>query len=441
MRSGSGSREGGILIMLRTTYFAGLDIKHAELHPGRLLHLRICSDPAIDLLGVYQHAWNLAKAEFQHQQQTPEQLLIERRQLIWTSVRGWINSIPKRNLMTVVGDFNASLEPSHPNIGKGVGHAHAHKNDGQALQALIQTAGLNAANTWGRSGQSASTFWTHKGEGSQIHYVLLRNPCNLASLRCGPLPNAPIIHPTGFRRIPVQCFLTWPKPPRSQTQSEDWTASQIDRVCKKHPRILEQFRSALQQTTCAAEQLDSRLREAWQQCQPASIKLPIKAQQHNQICLKAFWEAKRSLRAIADRQIVQYGISNASGAGRSVAGLLGASRLFVQQMLQGWQSAARFQSLQSAVRKRSAQARKEKIEKQIEDALEADEKGLTYLYKCMNTMRPKNPKRGTHIKTQDGRLQGNASELDAIRAYFSNVFSSEEPPVLPDWPAGLLRHL
>ena len=68
--------------------------------------------------------------------------------------------------MVVVGDFNASPEASHPNIGKGVGHAHIHKKDGHALQALIQTAGLNAANTWGKSGQSASTFWTHKGEGS-----------------------------------------------------------------------------------------------------------------------------------------------------------------------------------------------------------------------------------------------------------------------------------
>ena len=207
----------------------------------------------------------------------------------------------------------------------------------------------------------------------------------------------------------------------------------MDRVCKKHPYVLEQFRSALQQTTCTADQLDARLREAWQQCQPASIKLPIKAQQHNQICLKAFWEAKRSLRAIADRQIVPYGISDASGTWRSVAGLLGASRLFVQQILHGWQAAARFQSLQSAIRKRSSQARKDKIEKQIEEALEADEKGLTYLYKCMNTMRPKNPKRGIHIKTQEGRLQNNASELEAIKAYFSNVFSSEEPPILSEW--------
>ena len=51
----------------------------------------------------------------------------------------------------------------------------------------------------------------------------------------------------------------------------------------------------------------------------------------------------------------------------------------------------------------------------------------------MNTMRPKNPKRSIHIKIQEGRLQRNASELGVIKAYFSNVFSSDEPPILSEW--------
>ena len=147
----------------------------------------------------------------------------------------------------------------------------------------------------------------------------------------------------------------------------------MDRVCKKHPCVLEQFRSVLQQTTapCTADQLDARLREAWQQCQPASIKLPIQPQHRNRICLKAFWEAKRNLRVIADKQAVSCSIIS-NGAARSVADLLGTSHMIVQQILQGWQAASRFQRLQSAIRKRSAQARKDKIEKQIEEALEAD---------------------------------------------------------------------
>ena len=89
----SGYREGGALIMLNTQYFSGTDIKHAEIHPGRLLHVRICSNPAIDLLCVYQHAWNPAKSEFQHRSVPAEQLLINKRQEVWQSVQGWIAGV------------------------------------------------------------------------------------------------------------------------------------------------------------------------------------------------------------------------------------------------------------------------------------------------------------------------------------------------------------
>ena len=51
----------------------------------------------------------------------------------------------------------------------------------------------------------------------------------------------------------------------------------------------------------------------------------------------------------------------------------------------------------------------------------------------MNTTRPKNPKRTIHIKSQDGRLQSNENELTTIKEHFGRVFSSSEPPVLPEW--------
>ena len=36
-------------------------IRLVELIPGRALHVRVATNPALDLLGVYQHAWNLQK--------------------------------------------------------------------------------------------------------------------------------------------------------------------------------------------------------------------------------------------------------------------------------------------------------------------------------------------------------------------------------------------
>ena len=106
---------------------------------------------------------------------------------------------------------------------------------------------------------------------------------------------------------------------------------------------------------------------------------------------------------------------------------------YLQSLLLSWPSASCFQRLNKALRERSSQARVQKLEQQIEEAIEADRKGLTYLYKCMNMMRPKQPKRAIHIKNKDGRLQSNADELADIQAYFQVVFSSAEPPVLRQW--------
>ena len=109
------------------------------------------------------------------------------------------------------------------------------------------------------------------------------------------------------------------------------------------------------------------------------------------------------------------------------------ARKYMQHLLQCWQATARFQNLNSALRKRSQKARSDKLEAQIQEALNADQKGLTHLYKCMNTMRPKQPKRAIHIKSSDGQLQSNASELATITDYFGRIFESAEPPVLPQW--------
>ena len=432
-RDGPWIREGGILFMVNTEYFKGLDIKHAEVHPGRLLHLRICSDPAIDLLGVYQHAWNLAKAEFQNKQQTPEQLLLGKRQIVWHRMQGWISGVPKRNLLGIMGDFNSTLEARPPNVGNGVGHAHTHKTDAQALQSLLQTAGLMAANTWSKPGQAASTFWTHRGEGSQIDYIITRNPVNQASLKSSTLPQAPIVHPTGFRHIPVQCYFTWPKPPQHQKQSIEWTASRVNQASARCPQLMARFRAQLDHMSRTAEQLDASLLAAWQSSQQPVVQLPLAASHPDRICLKTFWEVKRRPRVVANTSSEEYVILHPIHPAATFQNVFSTTRGYAQHLLQCWQTAAKFQKQNAALKARSTQARKQKLEKQIEEAIAADRKGLTHLYKCMNTMRPKNPKRTIHIKSQDGKLQSNEDELTTIKEHFSKVFSSSEPPVLPEW--------
>ena len=410
----------GVLIMLNTHFFSSTDIKRAEICPGRMLHVRICSNPAIDLLCVCQHAWNPAKSVFQHRSVPAEQLLINKRQEVWHKMQGWIAGVPKRNLLGILGDFNSSLYLQHPHVGSGVGHSHLHKKDGHALQSLIQTAGLNAVNRWREPGQKASTFSTHTGEGPKIDFILVRNPCTLSHIWSTTLPQAPIVHPTGFRHIPVQCFLEWPKAPQTKS-SQSTTAFQVARVCTRFPQVLDQFRSKLQQLSCTAEQLDSQLQEVWEQCRPATAILPITSSHSGSICLKNFWSAKRRLQSLNGSPVDGYMILSPKHSDR-VSQLPATARKYLQHLLKCWQATARFQCLNSALRKRSQQARSDKLEGQIQEALNADQKGLTHLYKCMNMMRPKHPKRAVHIKSSEGQLQSNASELTTITDYFGRVF-------------------
>ena len=201
--SGTGAREGGVLTMVSRANFKDCTVKFAEPIAGRMQHVRVETVPPIDLLNVYQYAWNTAKKELQNHLASPEQILLQQRQDVWNGLRSWIASIPKRNSLVIAGDMNASLIPAHPNVGPGTGSIHWHKKDNHTLQAILQTSGLNATNTWRKAGKQSATFLTHKGEGSQIDYIILRNPCNLSRLQAHTLPLAPIVHPTGFRHIPV----------------------------------------------------------------------------------------------------------------------------------------------------------------------------------------------------------------------------------------------
>ena len=105
----------------------------------------------------------------------------------------------------------------------------------------------------------------------------------------------------------------------------------------------------------------------------------------------------------------------------------------MRRLISAWHASACFQKLNRALRDRSRAAKTDKINKQIEEAVAADRRGLTHLYKCTNTLRPKQPKRSIHIKSSEGKLQSSSEELATIKTYFSQVFSSSDPPILPQW--------
>ena len=414
--------------MVSRTIFKDCGVKFAELIAGRMQHVRIETVPPIDLLNVYQYAWNIAKKELQNQLASPEQVLLQQRQDVWKGLQSWIASIPKRNSLVIAGDMNASLTSAHPHVGPGTGSMHWHKKDNHSLQAILQTSGLNAVNTWRKAGKQAATFLTHKGEASQIDYIILRNPCNLSRVQAHTIPLAPIVHPTGFRHIPVQCYIPWPSVPKHAPKHVA-TAATVRRTCERQPAVLESFCREVAALQCSAEELDQKLSEAWTACQRQAPILPVVTSNQPEVNLKTYWDAKRHLQMLAASSSKECIL-----AGQINAALLHNNRVtctgqFVRTILKRWRALAVFQVQNKLLRKRTRDRKQAKVERQIEEAIAADSKGLTYLYKCMNTLRPKQPKRTIHIKGKDGSVQSDQAEITSICEYFQQVFSSSTPKV------------
>ena len=64
--TGTGSSAAGVLFIINKSAVASDSVKYSELIPGRALQVRMQTDPPLDLLGVYQYAWNPRKKSLRH---------------------------------------------------------------------------------------------------------------------------------------------------------------------------------------------------------------------------------------------------------------------------------------------------------------------------------------------------------------------------------------
>ena len=104
----AGGDRTGILCLVRAGLLNPTHIRTAALVPGRLVHLRLLFEVPLDILCIYQFAWNLQKVELRGAKNKTDAMLRQRRQ-IWQHVDKWIRAIPQRNGCVVLGDFNVSV--------------------------------------------------------------------------------------------------------------------------------------------------------------------------------------------------------------------------------------------------------------------------------------------------------------------------------------------
>ena len=159
LHSGSGKSQGGILFLIGKEVAQASALRFASLEAGRLFHVRIMREQVVDLLGVYQHAWSTHASPTDLASSHTSKLLALRSR-IWQKLQGWVRSVPARNTMLAMGDFNCTLQPSPPHVGQGVAlHRTSSHADQPIFQSVVQNLGLVALNTWGRRGKEAGTFF------------------------------------------------------------------------------------------------------------------------------------------------------------------------------------------------------------------------------------------------------------------------------------------
>ena len=436
VHSSTGKAMGGVLFFVCRSLVDSSQMKHAALVPGRLLHLRLDITPPLDLLGVYQHAWSNAPklASTDHQRELASQKLLQDRHTVWTHIGSWVHSVPTRHQLLILGDMNCTLRPHSPNVGMGIAlHKSTVHPDQQTFQSLAVSLGLNALNSWGREGRKAATYLHLQHSSVQIDFALARLPCQPGSLRARPLHEAPIVHPTGLRHVPVSGHLCLPVAQRrTYSIPPHVSPKRVQEQLQARPELARDFQHALTDSLQPGTDLETGIMQAWRRC---TQRLPRKAtsvstgnQLENHISLKSYWDSKRALRTALARSEQYHAPAIwhiADAPARLVRNLFASSAKGLSSLLSCWKAACKFRSQDRYLRQRVRQRKHDKVDQLIAQAQAVAQAGLSGLYQLANQIRPKTSRRSIHFRGQSGQLLTAEEELHSLKYYFMDLYRSE----------------
>ena len=152
-----GPAKTGILCLVRSSLLPPDGIRYVALSPGRLLHIRLQFQVALDLLCVYQTAWNPGNLSLPMGSKV--EALIKQRAKLWHSMEKWLAQTPLHHGTVVLGDMNTPLKAETPLCGQGIVPCQGCPHRDQAeCQDILRRTGCRALNTWSTPGVPARTF-------------------------------------------------------------------------------------------------------------------------------------------------------------------------------------------------------------------------------------------------------------------------------------------
>lgn len=208
----SSDPASGIMVLIHSKACASERIRWQELHPGRLLHVKLSGTTrSTDVLACYQFSANSTDAR---QQQ---------REAWWTDFARALEHIPVRNQLITAGDFNCSLPTLNGLVGADrfstptgtqTGHSHA---DRRHFIDLVTRFELCALNGWD---PKASPSFQRPQHHNRIDFIFARlSQCDTVGRSHHTLHDAPFLSPAHAGHWPILCALPKRWYPGAPTQA------------------------------------------------------------------------------------------------------------------------------------------------------------------------------------------------------------------------------
>ena len=436
VHSGSGKASAGILFFIYRTVASPQQLKHAALIPGRVVHLRVQGRPAVDLLGVYQHAWASSPQpqRMSEQGEPAHHSLLQSRARVWQTIESWTRAIPTSNQLLILGDLNCTLLPHEPYVGPGIAHHQTRPHPDQPiLQSMVEALGLTAMNTWGRRGRCSGTYLHFQQSAVQIDFMFTRLPCQPQQRNAKALHRAPVVHPTGLRHVPVAGHLPFEvaSPGHSRHHTPHTTSHQIKSLFSTTPAATPAFLQAVQARIESTSDIDACLQDAWRcgvaACHPKSAQEKCRPRVLTEVTLKTFWDAKRCFRQ-AQQKLAQYHApviwNIADAPAHTVAEHFPGAAKSLATVFQSWLAARRFSQQDKIMRQRDRSGKQQQVATLIQQAQASPVGSLHGLYQLSKRLRPKTSKRTIHFRSDEGMLLDSAQELQILRQYFEDLYQS-----------------
>ena len=400
----------GVLLAIRKTWCCLDQISWRSLWDGRLLHLRIHFDRPLDVLNFYQKTYQNKPPDLAH------------RLDVFRALDNCLSSLPTRNNLILLGDFNTSLPMHTPNVGStqfrgraGVlSEGPAQTDQARLLEILVQH-GLCALNTMTQA--LPATFYGPKGLGSRIDFACTRlKQLDHEAKQCAPIPSCPLLGTStqGHHPLIGSLSLTW-KP---------WSSAALSSISYAH-----RTRGRLARSQGTKEWTDFQTRTSahltrtqW----PENGQFRSFHQDLNDIFVHSF-------STTADRLCHLGQVTCLATRKWALYRLIRTPRcLSLGSVFEYWKWITQHRCLHREQKTASTQARQNRIDQFLSEArAAADRQDLSKLHQLVRKVSPKEKTARIQIRSATGQILSPIEEFTHIKCFVQATWHDAPLPLLP----------